>query len=1060
MSTKTKLLTLVCLLLPTIVLAQSIQTLTGRVTDEKTGEPLIGVNVVLKGDSSKGAITDIDGNFSISNVPSDAVIVFSNIGCVTKEVPVNGNRTLDVTLEEDTELLDEIVVVGYGTQKKVNLTGSVSQVKMDDIVGNRPVTSIADALMGNVPGLVLSGNTGEPGSGFNYQIRGTSSINGGSPLILVDGISMDISALNPNDIESVSVLKDASASAIYGARAAFGVILITTKKSEHDRKPTITFSSKITMSNPQELPQRAGVYDNVLALKYAGEANFQGGQNYDTWLGLLEEYARNPQDYPEGYSVVDGFRYQLAETDPTKDMMTTGVQQIYDLAVAGGSQRTKYRVSVGYTSEDGVLKTNKDSYNRYNVTSFVSSNVTDWLTAELTSLYTHTDKLNPDVAGQNGRDIWAMTMFLPSFAPLGENKMEDGNTYQFYTPKHLLEALEPTKTQYDRVNMIGRLLLKPLKGLTVTGEYSINKTFYTRIAYNKVLDNFVDTRDFTWVPPSRSFSTYSLQKASTDYSAANLFATYTNKIKKHEFTVTGGMNLEQYYNENLTTSRDEMINDELPALSQATGTITTDDSYTENAIFGLFYRANYSYGDRYLFEASGRYDGSSKFPASNRFGFFPSFSLGWRIDKENFAKNWNAVDNLKLRASWGNIGNQNIGEYAFLPTMSDEKANWGLNLDKPLTLKSPELVRANFTWETVRTTNFGIDWGFFKNRLTGSFDMFRRETLDMLGPGPEYPSVLGASSPLQNAANMRSDGWEFQISWRDRIGAVDYSIGFNISDAVSVITKYNNPTKSLDLKYYEGQVLGEIWGYVSDRLYTEDDFVEGTLTTSAQGELTGGTLKEGIPYFEGTNPNPGDMMYKYADEDGKVWKSLNTVDDPGSRRIIGNSTPRYNFGLNGSVSYKGWTLSFFFQGVGKRDVWMMNSVTTPLPSSFEYGIFTNLLDYWTPDNTDAHFTRLYPKAGYNTGANTQVQTRYLLDGSFIDLKSLAISYEFPQKWMKKIGVAGANIFANGENLFSINHMPKGIHPMSTTRGYVSGVGAGGAIYPVMRKFTFGINVRF
>ena len=1059
MFTKTKLLTLVFLLLPAMMLAQSIQTLTGRVTDQKTGEPLIGVNAVLKGDSSKGTITDVDGNFSLSNVPSDAVVIFSNIGCVTKEVPVNGKQHLDVTLEEDTQLLDEIVVVGYGTQKKVNLTGSVAQVKMDDIVGNRPVTSIADALMGNVPGLVLSGNTGEPGSGFDYQIRGTSSINGGSPLILVDGISMDISSLNPNDIESVSVLKDASASAIYGARAAFGVILITTKKSMHDRKPTITFSSKITMSNPQELPQRASARENIQALMDTAEPNFQGGQSYETWLKLLDEYAKNPNAYPDGYAEVDGFRYALKETDGTKDMMSTGVQQIYDLAVAGGSERTKYRISVGYTSEDGVLKTNKDSYTRYNVSSFVSSNVNKWLTAELTSLYTHTDKLNPDTAGQNGRDIWAMTTYLPSFAPLGDIVV-DGNTHEFFTPKHLLERVEPRKTQYDRLNMIGRLILNPVKGLTVTGEYSINKTFYTNTTYNKKIDGFIDIRDYTYVPASREFSTYSLQKASTDYSATNLFATYTNKISKHEFAVTGGMNVEQYYNENMTTSRDEMINDELPSLSQATGTIKTSDSYTQNAIFGLFYRANYSYGDRYLFEASGRYDGSSKFPAANRFGFFPSFSAGWRIDKESFAENWNAVDNLKLRASWGNIGNQNIAEYAYLPTMEDEKAKWGVNLDKPTTLTSPNLVRSNFTWETVRTTNIGIDWGFFRNRLSGSFDIFRRETLDMLAPGAEHPSVLGASSPLQNAANMRSDGWELQISWRDRIGEVNYSIGFNISDAVSVITKYNNPTKSLDMAYYEGMVLGEIWGYVSDRLYTVDDFVEGTLNDTGAGRLTGGTLKEGVPYFEGTDPNPGDMMYKYADKDGKVWKSLNTVDDPGSRRIIGNSTPRYNFGLNGSVSYKGWTLSFFFQGVGKRDVWMRNSITAPLPSAFDYAVYENVLDYWTPDNTDAFFTRLYPKAGYNTGANTQVQTRYLLDGSFIDLKSLTLSYEFPQRWMNKIGLGGATVFANGENLFSINHMPKGLHPMSTTRGYVSGVGVGGAIYPVMRKFTFGINLRF
>lgn len=1059
MATKVKLLLLSLLLLPTLVFGQTVQTLTGRVTDEKTGEPLVGVNVMLKGNGSIGAITDVDGIYTLKNVPADAVLVFSNIGSETREVAVGGKSVLDVVLAEDTQLLEETVVVGYGTQKKVNLTGAVAQVKMDEIVGNRPVTSIADALLGNVPGLVLSGNTGEPGSGYNFQIRGTSSINGGSPLILVDGISMDISSLNPNDIESISVLKDASASAIYGARAAFGVILVTTKKSALERKPSISFSSKFSFSAPQSMAQRATVRQNVQALKDTGEEVFIGGQDYTKWLEFIGEYEADPSRYPEGYAEYNGARYALAQTDVTRDLITTGMQQIYDLAVTGGSERTKYRIAGGVAKEDGVLATNKDSYSRFNVSSFVSSNVTNWLTAELTSMYTHTDKLDPDASGYNGRDIWAMTVFLPSFAPTDGIVIND-KFYRYFTPVHLLESIVPRSTKYDRLNLIGRLILNPFKGMTVTGEYSVNRTFYTNTSYSKRIDDFADTRDNTMVPANNPYSTYRLQKSDTDYSAANVYATYKNTLGRHDFTLMSGINVEQYYNESMTTSRAEMINDEMPSLSQAVGTINTSDSYTQNAVFGVFYRANYAFAERYLLEATGRYDGSSKFPKSNRFGFFPSFSVGWRIDKEPFAAGWTAVDNLKIRASWGNIGNQSISDYAYLPTMASEKASWGLNLDKPITLGSPALVRSNFTWETVRTTNAGIDWGFFKNRLTGSFDIFRRETLGMLAPGPEFPTVLGASSPMQNAADMRSDGWEFQILWRDRVGRVDYSLGFHVSDATSVVTKYNNPTKSLSMSYYEGKVLGEIWGYVSDRLYTVDDFVEGTLSDTGAGRLTGGTLKEGLPRFKGYDPNPGDMMYKYADEEGNVWSDLNTVDNPGSRRIIGNSTPRYNFGISGSISYRGWDLSFLFQGVGKRDLWMRNSLTTPIPSGNDFAIYTELLDYWTPENPNAHFTRLYPKRGYNNGANAQVQTRYLFDGSFLDLRSLALSYSFPERWMKKIGVGGASLFVNGENLFSLNHLPKGLHPSSTTRGAVSGVGEGGSIYPVMRKITVGFNVRF
>lgn len=1055
---KLKILFLLMVFMPAMLWAQNLKTITGHVIDKKNNDPLIGVSVTKKSDGTTVGVTDIDGKFSVKASPG-TTLVFTYVGYTPKEVVVNNLTTIDVALSDDLKELNEVVVVGYGSQKKVNLTGSVSQVKMDDIAADRPVNSIAEALVGNVPGLVLTGNSGEPGSGYNFQIRGTSSINGGSPLVLVDGISMDISAINPNDIESVSVLKDASASAIYGARAAFGVILITTKKSEHGRKPTVTLSTKLSMSNPQELPTRATPYETIVALKSRGDKVFQGGQDYDTWIDLLDKYKADPSAYPDGYAEVDGFPYFLKQTDATKDMLTTGFQQIYDMAVCGGGEKVKYRFSAGYLDQNGILITNKDYFRRYNISSFVSADITNWLTTNLSVLYTHSNKTDPDASGNNGRDIWAQTIFQPSFAPTDGTTI-NGTYYEYYTPANFLRRIVPAKNRYDRTNMMGRVLIKPFKQLTITGEYSINKTFYTNKTYNKKLDDFADTRDNTLVPSNTPYSVYRLQKADTDYDALNLFGTYKNKWGEHDFTFVGGTNFERSEYELLSTSRNEMINDNLPSLSQATGLITTNDSYVDSAIWGWFYRANYSFMDRYLLEASGRYDGSSKFPKGHRWGFFPSFSAGWRINQEAFLRNVKWISNLKIRASWGSIGNQNIAEYSYLPTMNSTRAMWGINGERPITLTTPVLVRSNFTWEKVRTTNFGLDGGLFDDRLSGSFDIFRRETLDMLGPGADYPAVLGAAAPLQNAANMRTDGWELQMNWRDVVGEVAYSIGFNLSDAQSKIMKYNNPTKSLDMPYYEGMKLGEIWGYVSDRLYTVDDIVEGTLKTTGAGELTGGTLKPGIPYFEGAAPNPGDMMYKNADADGKVWKSLNTVDDPGSRRIIGNSTPRYTFGINGSVSWKGWNLTFLFSGVGKRDLWMWNSYSAPLPSANDYALYTDLLNYWRADNQNAFYPRLYSKNGYNTSANTQVQTRYLLNGAYIDLKSLVLSYSLPHQLLAKCGIGAASVFIGGENLFSINHMPDGLHPDSQIRGYAEGVGEGGSIYPVMRKFTLGINLTF
>ena len=1049
------------ILLLTISLSAAGQNvLKGHVSDSKTNEPLVGAGVVLKGNATTGTVTDLNGNYELKVSPT-STLVFSCIGYVSQEVAVNGQSRIDIALDEDTSLLDEVVVVGYGTQKKVNLTGSVSQVKMDEIAANRPVTSIADALMGNVPGLVLSGNSGEPGSGYNFTVRGTSSINGGSPLILVDGVSIDISSLNPNDIESVSVLKDASASAIYGARAAFGVILITTKKADSDQAPKITLSAKMALSSPQSMAERATPYETIHALNNFGYTTFGGGQILSEWENLLLDYEANPSKYPNGYAELNDIHYQLAQTDVTDDMLTTGIQQVYDLAVSGGSKKTRYRFSAGALNEDGVLVTNKDSYKRISVTSFVSTEIKKWLTAELTGLYTGTDKSDPYRSTFNSRDVWAQAVCLPSFYPTGTINIGD-KEYRYATPSHILDTTVPTQSNYNRINLLGRLILKPFEGFTLTGEYSINKTFYTSKEFNKVIDDLADGNTSAVLPANEPYSTYRFQKSSTDYNALNVYAAYNKEISGHEFTLMAGINVEQYSNENLTASRANMINDEMPALSLATEVPNVSDSYTDNALFGTFYRVNYNYKGKYLLEATGRFDGSSKFPEGHRFGFFPSFSAGWRIDQEGFMKGADWVSMLKLRGSWGSIGNQNISEYQFLPTMTSGKANWGISEVKPLTLNTPSLVRADFTWEEVRTINAGLDWGFFDNRLIGSFDIFKRNTLNMLGPGPDYPTTLGAGSPLQNAADMQTNGWEIQVNWRDDIGQVHYGIGFNLSDARSRINKYNNPTKSLDMTYYEGMELGEIWGFVSDRLYTVDDFVDGTLVTTGAGALTGGTLKDGIPHYEGATPNPGDMLFKYADENGLIWKADNTADNPGSRRIIGNSTPRYTFGINANVSWKGLALSVLLQGVGKRDLWLHNSFTSPFASGgFEYSFYKNLLDYWSVDNQDAFFARKY-YSGFsaNGSANTAVQTRYLFDASYLDIKSVVLSYTFPAKLIQKAGIGGVTVFANGENLFSFNHMPDGIHPDSKSRGYASGVSQGGLTYPVMRKITFGVNLTF
>jgi len=1035
---------------------QGQKNIKGTITDT-SGEALIGANVKVVG-TTIGTVTDIDGHFTLS-VPQEGKLEFSYIGYVAQEQSLAGKSEFFIQLAEDSQQLEEVVVVGYGTQKKVNLTGAVTSVKMEDIMGNRPVSSIANALMGTVPGLILSGKSGEPGSSYDIKVRGTSSINGGDPLILVDNVPMEMSDINPEDIESVSVLKDASAAAVYGARAAFGVILITTKKSEKEQKNRFNYSAKISLSKPQELGKRATPMQTIQGIMDAGYVTMWTGQDMNTWKDLMTQYQTNPSLYPEGFAEVEGVRYSLKETDLTRDLIDNfGIQQIHDFSVSGGSSKSAYRLSLGMLDEDGILTTNKDSYRRYNVSSFVSVDVAKWMTAQLSVLYSNGKKKDPFISTFT-RDVWAQSVYAPSFYPTG-GMMIDDEYHPFATPRNIMEVIIPNKKKTNRFNLMGRILLKPLEGLTVTGEYSINHYHESFNEYKKPINNFADGMAFNKVTSSITQSTYKETKKQSDYQALNLFAAYNKKLEDHEFTLTGGINSEYSYYEDLWASRLQMINDELPSIGQGVGVVTAGDNFKEYSIFGAFYRLNYSFKDRYLFEASGRYDGSSKFPKDNRFGFFPSFSAGWRISEESFMKGMNEyVSNLKLRASWGSIGNQSIDPYSYNPGMEAKRIDWLLAGQKATTLYPPALVRSNFTWEEVRTTNIGVDVGLFNNKFNGSFDWFQRETMDMLGPGADYPAIVGAAAPLQNAADMMTKGWELQLSWRDKIGEVSYGLGFNISDYKSKITKYNNESGLLGKDsnnktiYRKDMVLGEIWGYEFDRFYTVDDFVEGTLKTTAAGELTGGTLKEGIPKVKGTNPNPGDYLFKHADENGDIWASSNTADDPGSQRIIGNDSYRFVYGINADVSWRGFNLSVLLQGVGKRQVWLRNNSIIPYNTQWYIGLFDYQLDYWTPERTNALYPRIYQGAGYNTSANTRPNDRLLMDASYLDIKSVVLSYDLPRPLISKLLLEKVTVFVNGENLWSFNHFPKGIHPDSKVRGE-------GATYPVMRMFTGGVNITF
>ena len=1017
--------------------------LKGKVTDSK-GEGIIGANVKVLS-SSTGTITDIDGNFILDVRIGDRLII-SYIGYATQEVEVKDNQPLRVTLQEDSRMIDEVVVVGYGVQKKANLTGAVSSVKMDEVLGNRPVVSVSNALMGAMPGLQVTGTSGQPGSELSFNIRGTNSINGGSPLVLVDNVEMDINMLDPNDIESVSVLKDAAASAIYGARAAFGVILVTTKKGTEAKRLSINYSNNFSFSTPMNMPQKANPMQTVQAYKDMGwNGTYRTGEDIDTWLGFLQEYQENPGKYPEGYAEVDGMRYQLAETDLFDDMLETGFQQTHNLAVSGGTKGLSYRMSAGMVSQDGVMATNKDRFKRYNISSYIRSDVYSWITPELDIKYTNISSSVPNSSAAYG--IWGAAVAFPSYFPLGEVAMEDGSYLPVNSPRNQIILGAPTLNERDNIRIFGKVTITPFEDLKIIGEYTYNRKDNEKTENINKFDYANGNSNFSR-ETSTPNSSYSIGRGTTDYTAFNFYGTYNKTFGKHELSVMGGFNQESYSYHYVWAKRLDMINEDLPSLSQGTGEYENSESFEEYKVRGLFYRINYDYAGKYLIETNGRYDGSSKFPSDSRFGFFPSVSAGWRISEEPFME-WSDsfLSNLKLRGSWGNIGNQSVNPYQFVPAMSASQPNWVVGTTRPTTLTPPALVSNSFTWEKVSTLDFGFDMGLFDNRLNMTFDWYRRDTKGMLAPGMELPGVLGADAPTQNTADLRSKGWEISIDWNDRIGDWHYYLGFNLYDSRTHITKYNNESQLLGDKYYrEGMELGEIWGYDTDRLYTVDDFVDGSL----QNDLTGGTLKPGIPKVDGYNPNPGDVLYVDHDGSGIIDNGDNTALNPGDMRVIGNNTRRYQYGIRGGVDWKGIAFSFVLQGVGKRDLWLMNELFYPQYDAYST-IFDTQLNYWTPERTDSYFPRLYTLSAGNTSANRMTQTRFLQNGAYLTVRNITLSYTLPKHWLTPWGVQGLSVFFSGENLFTFDHLPKGLDPerSATTRGFD---------YPYMRQYSFGINL--
>ena len=1030
------------------------------------GEPIIGATVLEKGNTTNGTITDIDGNFTI-NLPANATLSISYIGYITQEIQVGYQTSFKVVLKDDTKTLDEIIVVGYGSQKKANLTGAVSSVKMDEALGDRPLLNAADALQGAVPGLFVSNGGNAPGTSKSFQIRGAYSLgvknsdgtygNTIKPLVLIDNVEGDIDMINPEDIESINVLKDAASAAIYGARAAGGVILVTPKRPKGASRFELNYNNNFAFGKAVNLPKQAPLMDYLQAYLDCGYSDAYwslGSPSVSKWMEYLTAYQKDPSSFNtvgDGIYVDEsGVPYYLNEKDLYKNFMETSFQMTHNISASGGTDKLRYRISGGYNSNDGVLISDRDKFERMNVNSFISADVTKWFTQEITMSYAHSLQTSP--GGMGGVYNTRLVSYYPEGElPASVNTLADEDL-PLFTPRNQILYSNPVNNKNDNPRIFLKSILKPLKGLEAVFEYTFDKNIYDYHWYT-------GQYDYTTIQggSSKSFVDDYLRKYKqhTNYNSINVYATYNKDFGNHHFKVMAGFNQESSYQETLDTYSYNQAVLDVPAMSSGTGTIKATDSYSEYAIRGGFFRVNYNYLDKYLLEVNGRYDGSSKFPKSSRFGFFPSVSAGWQIAQERFmnsTRHW--LDGLKLRASYGVIGNQNINPYTFTPSMSvnNKATSWIIDDTYVTSISSlPALVSQNFTWEKVGTINVGLDVNLFNNRLSGVFEWYQRNTNGMLAPGVQLPAVVGASAPYQNTADMRTRGWELSLNWRDQIGKVGYRIGFNLSDYKSEIIKYDdNAATKLLSSYYPGQTLGEIWGYVVDGYYTVDDFVD---TSSWQ-------LKEGVTSINGYNVRPGDVKFKNLRDDDTstnvITSGDNTFDNPGDRKVIGNTTPRYQYGINLGMNYAGFDLNVILQGTGKRDYWISNVLTFPMNGDNFVPLFEGLSDYWMPkdpDNGDwsavnpnAKYPRIYGNRG-NSGSNLRQSDKYLSDASYLRIKNITLSYKLPKKWVNQIFLNQMKAFVSIENVATFTSLPSGIDPERIEWNY-----------PAFRTVSFGVNI--
>lgn len=1094
---------------------QGVESITGTVYDENN-EPVIGATVSANGAKGQGVMTDAFGHFTL-RARVGAPITIGYVGYKTVEMPAS--RDMQIYLQPTTEVLDQLVVVGYGEQKRANLTGAVASVDVARTLDSRPQTDVMKALQGSVPGLTITTTNGGVSESANIKIRGVGTLSNdqeSAPLIVVDGVPTDnLDFLNPDDVAEISVLKDASSSAIYGARAAFGVILVTTKTASTKDRVSVKYDNNFSWSSATVLPTMSLASDNI---RYALQSAKRGSGAWETEVGkqpyeklldwaeqwesvndLYTDYVElrpyvdqhNIGDY---YVTDDGKMYRYAQWDVAKTLLSSAApSQKHNVSLEGTSGKTQYRVSFGYDSKQGLQRFSPEKMKRYMANFSVSTEIFKFLKAGARFSFSQREYTDPNTIRSSYQYLWRWNSIEESYGYATHN----GYTLPFRNDISNRMLAHTDKEISRQTRMQAWVLATIMPGLTLQADFTYdlrtkreNDAYTTSSSWNTW--TFDAWQIFT--SPTQESSFVRRNSADGDRWTANAFATYAKTFAAdHNLKVMAGFSADRYTYDRFQILRRGVIDMNLANLNLTDGTnFTTTASANRQATAGFFGRVNYDYKGIYLFEANGRYDGSSSFPQNKQWAFFPSVSAGYRFSEEAYFKSLKSWwSNGKIRASYGHIGNENVGANQFISTMSPVTSYWLNGSGLPLTMfGAPTLVSDNLTWERVVTTDVGVDLGFFNNSLTFGFDWYQRETQDMLARGQELPSVLGTSAPLTNSGTLRTRGWELSIGWNHSFGDAQVYANFNIGDAVTKITKWSDnknlyqaiPGTYALTRYHEGQTLGEIYGFEFDRFFEESDFTgkNGKQWIYAEGVADQTGLQTSANFVYG----PGDVKFKDLDGDGKITVGDGTVDNHGDVKVIGNMLPRYEYSFRVGGSWKGFDLDLYFQGVGRRKMWYMSSFIVPMAQSNGTATFDHQLDYNTIEYDDknnpiaynvdqnnwypAAFGGGFGFAGLNNNMlgqgtyNFLPSDRYLLNMAYLRMKNITFGYTLPVEITNKALIQRARLYFSAENPFFLYNGASRykMDPEINTGEGGMGVAAYGRTNPMMKSFSFGIQVTF